>query len=206
MESYFWLSRTTVGGAYVLSLSIHWLLRALSLVEERRYPKTGRKWCRFSTATVFAASVGDACRQLKLSIGPRTFRSPSVTVQFRETMSANSVNTNAGQSWESVHVCPNCRHVMNLAELDLRAITTGIVLVQVATGQARSKYRLSIKCLGKGRLPSSDCATLTVEVEAVDVFSCRAFCECMRGRIRWQSSNHHRRDKRGMFSVEGSAR
>jgi len=84
MESYFWLSRTTVGGAYVLSLSIHWLLRALSLVEERRYPKTGRKWCRFSTATVFAASVGDACRQLKLSIGPRTFRSPSVTVQFRE--------------------------------------------------------------------------------------------------------------------------
>ena len=30
-------------------------------------------------------------------------------------------------AWESVHVCPNCGHVINLAELDLRAITTGIV-------------------------------------------------------------------------------
>jgi hypothetical protein len=33
-----------------------------------------------------------------------------------------------GQSWESVHVCPNCGHVINLAELDLRAITTGIAI------------------------------------------------------------------------------
>jgi transcription elongation factor Elf1 len=30
-------------------------------------------------------------------------------------------------SWESVHVCPNCGRVINLAELDLIAITTGIV-------------------------------------------------------------------------------
>ena len=31
------------------------------------------------------------------------------------------------QSWESVHVCPNCGHVINLSELDMKAITTGIV-------------------------------------------------------------------------------
>jgi transcription elongation factor Elf1 len=40
--------------------------------------------------------------------------------------SPGSVNQNE-KSWESVHVCPNCGHVVNLAELDLRAITTGIV-------------------------------------------------------------------------------
>jgi hypothetical protein len=32
-----------------------------------------------------------------------------------------------GQHWESVHVCPSCSHTINLAEIDLRAITTGIV-------------------------------------------------------------------------------
>lgn len=30
-------------------------------------------------------------------------------------------------SWESAHVCPNCGQIINLADLDLRAITTGIV-------------------------------------------------------------------------------
>jgi hypothetical protein len=29
--------------------------------------------------------------------------------------------------WESVHVCSNCGHIINLAELDLREITTGLV-------------------------------------------------------------------------------
>jgi len=42
-------------------------------------------------------------------------------------MSADSAHKEDGQSWESVHVCPNCGHAINLAELDLRAITTGIV-------------------------------------------------------------------------------
>jgi predicted RNA-binding Zn-ribbon protein involved in translation (DUF1610 family) len=42
-------------------------------------------------------------------------------------MAADSANKHDGQSWESVHVCPNCGRVINLAELDLRAITTGIV-------------------------------------------------------------------------------
>lgn len=32
-----------------------------------------------------------------------------------------------GQHWESVHICPNCCHTINLAEMDLRAITTGVV-------------------------------------------------------------------------------
>jgi hypothetical protein len=30
-------------------------------------------------------------------------------------------------NWESVHVCPGCGHVINLADLDMRAIITGIV-------------------------------------------------------------------------------
>lgn len=32
-----------------------------------------------------------------------------------------------GTRWESAHVCPNCGHILNLAEIDMRAITTGIV-------------------------------------------------------------------------------
>jgi ssDNA-binding Zn-finger/Zn-ribbon topoisomerase 1 len=32
-----------------------------------------------------------------------------------------------GNTWESVHVCPNCEWVINLADIDLRTITTGIV-------------------------------------------------------------------------------
>ncbi len=29
--------------------------------------------------------------------------------------------------WESVHMCPKCSVVINLADLDLRSITTGVV-------------------------------------------------------------------------------
>jgi hypothetical protein len=42
-------------------------------------------------------------------------------------MGAGSEIPDYGQPWESVHVCPNCGNVVNLAELDLRAITTGMV-------------------------------------------------------------------------------
>jgi len=31
------------------------------------------------------------------------------------------------EAWESEHVCPACGHVVNLAELDMTAITTGIM-------------------------------------------------------------------------------
>lgn len=31
------------------------------------------------------------------------------------------------KAWESAHVCPNCEYVINLAVIDLRAITTGIL-------------------------------------------------------------------------------
>jgi hypothetical protein len=31
------------------------------------------------------------------------------------------------KNWESVHVCPKCGHILNLALIDLKAITTGIV-------------------------------------------------------------------------------
>ena len=29
--------------------------------------------------------------------------------------------------WESVHICPSCGYAQNLADLDLKAITTGLV-------------------------------------------------------------------------------
>lgn len=32
-----------------------------------------------------------------------------------------------GKRWESVHRCPQCSHVVNLEEIDLRAIATGII-------------------------------------------------------------------------------
>jgi len=44
-----------------------------------------------------------------------------------ETMSASETVPANGQAWESAHVCPNCGHVINLAELDMQALTTGIV-------------------------------------------------------------------------------
>jgi predicted RNA-binding Zn-ribbon protein involved in translation (DUF1610 family) len=31
------------------------------------------------------------------------------------------------RKWETVHICPKCGQVLNLAEIDLRTITTGIV-------------------------------------------------------------------------------
>jgi hypothetical protein len=49
------------------------------------------------------------------------------------------------QQWESVHVCPRYGHVINLEELDLRAITTGIVMVRVAIGLDKLKFKLSTK-------------------------------------------------------------
>jgi hypothetical protein len=70
-------------------------------------------------------------------------------------MTAHASDSREGQHWESVHVCPNCGHVINLAELDLTAITTGIVTVQAAIGLGRSKYKSSIKCLVRSRLRSS---------------------------------------------------
>ena len=40
---------------------------------------------------------------------------------------SNATTREYGQSWESVHVCPNCGFIINLAELDLQAVTAGIV-------------------------------------------------------------------------------
>lgn len=51
----------------------------------------------------------------------------SVKGFFRRHMGTRGSNREDGQAWESVHVSPNCGHVINLAELYLRAITTGIV-------------------------------------------------------------------------------
>lgn len=42
------------------------------------------------------------------------------------------MTTRSGRSeddarWESVHVCPRCKHIINLSEIDLGAIATGII-------------------------------------------------------------------------------
>ena len=42
-------------------------------------------------------------------------------------MAVDSADQHDGESWESVHIGPRCGHIINLAELDLTAITTGIV-------------------------------------------------------------------------------
>jgi len=42
-------------------------------------------------------------------------------------MSIRAQDSQNVQAWESVHVCPNCGHIINLSELDMKAITTGIV-------------------------------------------------------------------------------
>ena len=36
-------------------------------------------------------------------------------------------NPNEIAQWESVHICPRYGHILNLEEIDLRTITTGIV-------------------------------------------------------------------------------
>jgi ribosomal protein L37AE/L43A len=55
------------------------------------------------------------------------FRGPDCRFGNYLAMTGNVWIGEGTQRWESVHVCPNCGHVINLAELDLRAITTGIV-------------------------------------------------------------------------------
>jgi len=42
-------------------------------------------------------------------------------------MDSASNNPNHPAHWESVHICPRCGHILNLEEIDLKAITTGIV-------------------------------------------------------------------------------
>ena len=42
-------------------------------------------------------------------------------------MSIASNNPSHQAHWESVHICPRCGHILNLAEIDLKTITTGIV-------------------------------------------------------------------------------
>jgi predicted RNA-binding Zn-ribbon protein involved in translation (DUF1610 family) len=39
----------------------------------------------------------------------------------------NPTPINESESWESVHICPKCGHVINLADIDLKAIATEIV-------------------------------------------------------------------------------
>jgi predicted RNA-binding Zn-ribbon protein involved in translation (DUF1610 family) len=44
------------------------------------------------------------------------------------SMSLQPPDTNGQQQWESVHQCPKCGHTVNLGEMDLRAISTGMIV------------------------------------------------------------------------------
>jgi hypothetical protein len=56
------------------------------------------------------------------------------------------------QQWESVHVCPNCDYVINLADIDLRAITTGIV----SCPGCEWAGKIEIQIVGSGGVPKSE--------------------------------------------------
>jgi hypothetical protein len=42
-------------------------------------------------------------------------------------MSSEHSRSSESIHWESVHICSNCTLVINLSEIDLRTVTTGIV-------------------------------------------------------------------------------
>jgi len=42
-------------------------------------------------------------------------------------MSPESSGESERKHWESVHTCPNCGYVINLENIDLRTMTTGII-------------------------------------------------------------------------------
>jgi transcription elongation factor Elf1 len=41
-------------------------------------------------------------------------------------MNSHTPPPDGKKHWESAHVCPRCGHVLNLADIDLKAITTGV--------------------------------------------------------------------------------
>jgi hypothetical protein len=63
---------------------------------------------------------------LATSTGLVVNKQDGVTIQGK-TMDSDHNVTQRGRSWESVHVCPNCDLAIDLAELDMTAVTTGIL-------------------------------------------------------------------------------
>lgn len=45
-----------------------------------------------------------------------------------DSMSLQPPDTNDKTRWDSVHKCPQCGHAIKLSEIDLKAVTTGIVV------------------------------------------------------------------------------
>ena len=41
-------------------------------------------------------------------------------------MESERAKSNVRGVWESVHVCPKCAFILNLSQIDLRTVTTGI--------------------------------------------------------------------------------
>jgi hypothetical protein len=63
---------------------------------------------------------------LATSTGLVVGKQDGITTQGK-TMDSDQNVIEGGRSWKSVHVCPNCDLVIDLAELDMTEVTTGIL-------------------------------------------------------------------------------
>ena len=81
------------------------------------------KW----TLPILAAIRDRPVRLCELKGSPQETPGPTTASLEKVPMTPEEPDCDERNHWESVHVCPNCGQIINLAELDLRAITTGIV-------------------------------------------------------------------------------
>jgi hypothetical protein len=66
------------------------------------------------------------------------------TVHFTNgnSMSLQPPDANGQKQWESVHQCPKCGHTVNLGEIDLRAISMGMIVCPIGEWSGLSTSRL----------------------------------------------------------------
>ncbi len=70
----------------------------------------------------------EEARELHLQLAEFTGGRSLVSEPFQGSqMNSPSNDSTENAQWESVHICPRCGHALNLAEIDLKTITTGIV-------------------------------------------------------------------------------
>lgn len=48
--------------------------------------------------------------------------------QKKASVGLESPKANESKQWDSVHKCPQCGHALRLDDIDLKAVTTGIVV------------------------------------------------------------------------------
>jgi predicted RNA-binding Zn-ribbon protein involved in translation (DUF1610 family) len=81
-------------------------------------------------------------QKASMSVEPGAFRLDLVTLAPRRTdpalpsrtfnpgkgtMEPQSLESDEKKQWDSAHKCPHCGHVINLRDLDLRDVATGVV-------------------------------------------------------------------------------